>query len=139
MKKSMLQPLAVILLALITTPLFSFTSHQSPNPARWEKLGDRKINFALDRDEIPVGSYEGFFDALQIKVRLGAINMSKMVVYFGNGETKEIELRNNFTAGSSSRVIDLPGNNRIITKVVFWYDTRNRSRLRARIEVWGRH
>jgi hypothetical protein len=123
MKKSMLQPLTVILLALITTPLFSFAPlHQSLNPPRWEKLGDRKINYAL-----------------QIKVRFGAINMSKMVVHFGNGETKEIELRDNFSAGSSSRVIDLPGNNRIITKVVFWYDTKNRSRLRARIELWGRH
>jgi hypothetical protein len=140
MKKSLLQPLVVAFLALITTPLFSFTSFSHvPAPPKWEKLGERKINFALDRDEMPVGSFEGFFDALQVKVRFGSINMYKMVVYFGNGETKEIELRDNFTAGSSSRVIDLPGNNRIITKVVFWYDTKNRSRVRARIELWGRH
>jgi hypothetical protein len=107
--------------------------------ARWEKLGERKVNFAADRDEIAVGARDGAFDALKIKVRKGAINLHKMVVHFGNGETKEVELRNDIRAGGESRLIDLPGNNRVITKVVFWYDTKNRANRRAEVELWGKH
>jgi Protein of unknown function (DUF2541) len=106
---------------------------------RWEKLGERKVNFALDRDEIIVGRADGRFDGLKIIVRRGAINMHKMVVHFGNGESQELELRNSIPRGGESRVIDLPGNNRVITKVVLWYDTKDRARQRAELELWGRH
>ena len=53
--------------------------------------------------------------------------MHKLVVHYGNGETENIELRNNFSAGSESRVIDL----RVIQKIVFWYDTKNLARRNA--------
>ena len=105
----------------------------------WEKLGQRKVNFKVDRDEIFVGRFEGFFDALQVKVKNGPINMHRMIVNFRNGQTTEIELRNNFEAGSESRVIDLPGNNRIITTIVFWYDTKGFANSKAVLEIWGRH
>ena len=57
--------------------------------------------------------------------------MHKLVVHYGNGETENIEPRNNFSAGSESRVIDLPGNKRVIQKIVFWYDTKNLARGNA--------
>ena len=57
--------------------------------------------------------------------------MHKLVVHYGNGETENIELRNNFSAGSESRVIDLRGNKRVIQKIVFWYDTKNLARRNA--------
>ena len=83
------------------------------------KLGARNENVAFDRDEIFVGVRDGHFVALKIIVRKGAINMHKMIVYFKNGETKEIELRNDIPAGGESRIIDLPGNDRFIEKVFF--------------------
>ncbi len=109
------------------------------HPQRWEKPGQRKVNFKVDRDEIIVGRIEGFFTALQIKVKKGPINMHRMVVHFRNGGTKEVELKNNFAAGDESRVIDLPGNIRVITSVVFWYDTKNFNDSKAVVELWGRH
>ncbi len=93
----------------------------------------------IDKDEIGVGRFEGFFDALQLKVEKRPINMHKMVVHFHNGETREIELRDNFTAGSEIRIIDLPRNRRIIDKVVFWYDTKDFANGKAIVELWGRH
>jgi len=65
--------------------------------------------------------------------------MHKMVVHFHNGETREIELRDNFTAGSESRIIDLSGNRRIIDKVVFCYYTKDFANGKATVELWGRH
>ena len=105
----------------------------------WELLGAKKVDYGLDRDEITVTAREGVFTALQVKVKRSPVNMQKLVVHYGNGETEDIELRNNFRAGSESRVIDLPGNKRVIQKIVFWYDTKNLARGKALVEVWGRH
>jgi hypothetical protein len=138
MKKLIAGISPVIIAALLFSPLSSFSEHSIPTQ-RWEKLGQRKVNFSLDRDEIGVGRFEGFFTALQVRIRKGPINMHKMVVHFHNGDTKEIELRNNFAAGSESRVIDLPGNTRIIDKIVFWYDTKGFADSKAVVELWGRH
>ena len=141
MKKIITALLPAYIAIFFIIPLFSFKELKNPATSlpRWEKLGERRVNFLVDRDEIQVGVFDGFFDALRIKVKTGSINMHRMIVHFQNGQTTEIELRNNFRAGSESRVIDLPGNNRIISKVVFWYDTRGFARSKAVVELWGRH
>ena len=36
------------------------------NPPRWEKLGQRRVNYGLDRDEILVTAREGTFTALRL-------------------------------------------------------------------------
>lgn len=124
--------------ALLALGAMSFTS-LSGNAGPWELLGSRKVNYAVDHDEIVVTRAEGFFTALQIKVKRGPVNMHRIVVHYGNGEKEEIELRNNFLAGSESRVIDLPGNKRVIRKVDFLYDTKNLAQRKAVVELWGRH
>lgn len=106
--------------------------------APWELLGSRKVNYALDRDEIPVTSAQGVFKTLQVKVKRSPLNMHKLVVHFGNGDKQELELRENLKAGGQSRLIDLPGNSRVIKKVVFWYDTKNLAGRKAMVELWGK-
>ncbi len=108
-------------------------------PPRWEKLGQRKVNYAVDRDEIFVTAREGRFTALKLTVKKGGINMHKMVIHFADGSKKKVDLRAKIPAGGSTRVIDLPGNRRIIRKVVFVYDTKNFSSRKAVVELWGRH
>ena len=105
----------------------------------WELLGVKKVNYGLDRDEIDVTAQEGFFTGLKLKVKHSPINMHKLVVHYGNGEVQEIELRENFRAGTESRVLDLPGNKRVIRKVVLVYDTKNFANSKAVVELWGRH
>lgn len=123
-------------------PLFLPTlsaHHEAQRPGRWEKLGQRQVNFRVDRDVIQVGAREGRFKALQLKVKGGAIDLNRVVVHYRNGDEQVLNVRQNIPRGGQTRVLDLPGNNRIITKVVFVYDTRNRSRRRATVELWGRH
>ena len=103
----------------------------------WEVLGSKKVNYRLDRDEITVGASEGVFTKLKLGVTAGSFNMHKMVVVYGNGERDEIPLRHNFSGRSTSRVIDLEGNRRIIKKVIFWYDSDSTSRRRATLTVAG--
>ncbi len=130
---------------IATIGLFLFIlSGFSPNlntniQVRWELLGSRQVKFNLDRDEIIVTGQEGTFKSLQVRVKKSAINMHKMVIHFRDGSEQNVELKDNFRAGSESRVIDLDGNNRVIQKVVFWYDTKNYKNRRAIVELWGRH
>lgn len=133
MKNAVFSKLLLLALAAV------FTLNFTPDRAGWERLGARKVNYGLDRDEIFVTAKDGIFSALKIKVKRGGINMHKLVVHYGNGQTDEIELRQNFAPGSESRVLDLVGNKRIIQKVVFWYDTKNIARRRGVVELWGRH
>lgn len=105
----------------------------------WEFLGSRTVNFGLDKDEIMVTGAEGVFKSIQIRVKRSGINMHRLVVHFGDGSEQVVELKNEFRAGSASRVIDLEGNNRIIRKVTMWYDTKNYRKNRAIIELWGKH
>jgi hypothetical protein len=104
----------------------------------WVRLGSRKVNYTLDRDEIPVTYRGGAFESIRVVVTGGSMNMHKCVVHFENGGVQEIDLRHTFTRASSSRVIDLRGNKRFIEKVVFWYDTKNLSRGRATVTVFGK-
>lgn len=129
----------LLMLCAMTLFTLSFTTENNALKGPWELLGMRKVNYSLDRDEIIVTRAEGIFTALKVKVKKAPINMQKLVVTFGNGEVEELELRNNFAAGSESRVIDLPGNKRVIKKIVFWYDTKNIANRKGIVEVWGRH
>lgn len=129
----------LLMLCAMTLFTLSFTTENNAFKGPWEMLGMRKVNYSLDRDEIIVTRAEGIFTALKVKVKKAPINMQKLVVTFGNGEIEELELRNNFAAGSESRVIDLPGNKRVIKKIVFWYDTKNIANRKGIVEVWGRH
>lgn len=127
-----------ILSVLFTAFLFvSFTGF-SQTREKWEHLGSRMVDYALDKDDIHVGAKEGGFTKLRVIVTGGAINMNKMVVTYMNGEKDEIELRHNFAKGSNSRIIDLNGGTRIIKTITFHYDTKNLARAKAKVTVSGR-
>lgn len=134
----------VVLCLAIATMSFAFTS-PSPNilesatPPRWEKLGQRNVNYGLDKDEIKVTARDGRFTAVKIMVRKSPINLHKAVLHFGNGSKQEINLRKNIPAGGETRVIDIKGGKRVINKVVFWYDTKGILNRKAVVELWGRH
>jgi hypothetical protein len=112
--------------------LMSFTHKRG-----WNFMGDKQVNYAIDRDVIWVTGHDIY---KQVKVRItdAPLNMHDMEIYFENGEKQNVNLRQNFSQGSWSRVIDLPGNNRRIKKIEFVYDTKNAGRGKARVAVWGK-
>ena len=60
-------------------------------------------------------------------------------IVFGNGESRNFKVNKKFTAGMESRVIDLPGNKRIIRKIVMNYTSVAKHKGKATFVVWGRH
>lgn len=131
MKAGSFFTMAVILM-LLATATMSF------NFAGWRSLGTKTLNYKTDHDILDVQLRDGRFQQLRFVVRGGSLNMRKCVVHFENGGQQEIDLRHNFIPRSASRVVDLKGNNRIIERISFWYDTQNSSVKKATLTVFGK-
>jgi len=121
---------------LIIEPIHTVKNKQA---FKWEKLGSRKVNMGADHDEILVTAYEGFFTKIKFKVLDAPILLRNVKIVFGNGESRNVKVNKKFTAGMESRVIDLPGNKRIIKKIVMNYTAVAKHKGKATFVVWGRH
>lgn len=120
-----------------TTP--APTSQEAKHFFNWEKLGQKKVDYGLDRDEISVTAREGRFSAIKLMVKRSPINLHKVIVHYGNGTKQEVNVRDRIAAGGETRAIDIRGGKRIISKVVFWYDTKGIADKKGVVELWGRH
>ena len=124
-------------ISLILVALCLGTMAFTPVQHNWVKLGERKVNHAVDRDEIRVTIKEGVFKKIKLRVKHRKVTFRDVKVYYANGDVQDIKLRREIPAGGETRVIDLKGNNRVITKVVFWYNTKRVRGRRAEVALWG--
>ncbi len=105
---------------------------------KWKVLGTRKVTFKTDRDVITVGADEGVYKKIKLTVKLSGVRFNDMKVHFANGDVFDVKIRRVIPAGGETRIIDLPGKNRIIKKVVFWYKSTKKNSKRATVRLWGR-
>jgi len=115
--------------------LISVTAAQA---GEWKKLGVRSVKHRTERDVILVGEKEGTFKAIKLTVRKSGIHLLDMKVHFMNGDVIDVKIRNFIPGGGETRVIDLPGVNRKIEKVVFWYKSLKKNDKKAKIRLWGK-
>ncbi len=69
---------------------------------RWAYLGSAHVDGGVDHDVIRVGSSDGRFRAIQLRVSGGAIEFQRVIVHFGNGTEEELLIRNAGSAGLRS-------------------------------------
>jgi hypothetical protein len=105
----------------------------------WELLGKRTVSFRADRDVIRVSGSEGTFRKIKLKVLNRRIKLLDLKVHFADGSTFDVSVRKTITAGSETRVIDLPGAARVISKVEMTYSPAERRRGKAEVHLWGKH
>jgi len=128
---------AFLVLALAAFPTLGGGTAQAGG--KWVFLGERVVNDRLDHDTIGIGSSRGEFDRLRIMVRRQAVHFLDVKVHFANGKTWDVEIRKLIPAGGSTKEIDLPGGERDIRSVEFWYEADSRGRgKRATVELYGR-
>jgi hypothetical protein len=105
----------------------------------WVRLGERTVNDRGDHDTIAVTGARGDFEALKLAVRGHAVHFLDVKVRFANGRSQDVALRASVPAGGESRVIDLEGKERVITRVDFWYEAQSPRRgQRAVVRLFGR-
>ena len=90
-------------------------------------------------DRIMVTAAKGEYRAIEIRVEKGPIVFDHVVVHFGNGSSDPIAIRSRIPAGGKTRVIDLPGNHRVIESVEFWYERGSLVSEKPRVRLWGLH
>ena len=103
---------------------------------RWEVLGSSNVDGRRDHDRIVVNA-PGGFRALQLGIKGGEIEFSRVLVHFENGADHDLPVRYRIRAGGKTRVMDLPGDRRRIRSVEFWYGRPNWDRNRPRVNLWG--
>ncbi|HEV7681782.1 MAG TPA: hypothetical protein VGO68_06645, partial [Pyrinomonadaceae bacterium] len=101
-------------------------------------LGDKHVDGNSDHDKISLGSSEGRFRQLQIRVDDAAVSFNRVVVHFGNGSDEELQFREVIKPGGSTRAMDLRGRRRIIKSVEFWYEKANWGSTRPTVRLYGR-
>ena len=102
----------------------------------WVKLGERSVNGRVDRDSITVGEYKGKFTKLTLVVEQSELELLDFEITFGNGEKFNPKVTHYFRENTRTRVIDLPGDERMIRKIDLKY--RNiRGGGDAKVEVWA--
>ena len=102
----------------------------------WTKLGERDVNGRVDHDRIDVGRREGKFTKLTLYVEKSDLELLDFEITFANNERFHPEVRHVFKEGSRTRVIDLPGDERMIKSIDLKYKNLPGGG-RARVEVWG--
>jgi hypothetical protein len=105
----------------------------------WELLGKRTVSFRADRDVIRVSGSEGTFRKIKLKVLNRRIKLLGLKVHFADGSTFDVSVRKTIAAGTETRVIDLPGAARVISKVEMTYSPAERRRGKAEVHLWAKH
>ncbi len=105
----------------------------------WQRLGSRTVNMRADHDEIPVTAFKGAFTKLKFRVKGAPIHVKNVRIVFGNGNDQNFKIDRKFAPGTESRVLDLPGNKRVIKKIVMNYRSVQTPKGKAEVVVWGKH
>ena len=130
---------AVIAAVFSVTTAFIPAGNHSAKTGDWFFLGDKKVGFGVDRDVIHFGNWKDDVRQVKLKITDGPMKMFSMKIHFDNGTVQNVELRNRFTQGSESRVIDMDGGLRHLTKIEFWYETKGYLRGKSRVALWGKN
>ena len=132
----------IFLFCLLATTFFSFTVIHKNNKINtqdaWKFIADKKVSWGVDHDVIYTGNVNDDFRQLKLKVTDGPLKMYDMKVYFDNGEVQDVSIRFQIRQGGESRVIDLNGGLRHLSKIEFWYETKGFMKGRDRMAVWGK-
>jgi len=104
----------------------------------WYKIGEAKVDFKRDRDEIVVLGADKF-KSIKLVVINSAIDLKDLEIHYETGNKQDVNINKSLKAADESGVIDLEnGGQQSIKKIVFVYKTKENSMdENAFIQVWG--
>ena len=133
--------LSLMLLAIAGS--FGIASAQTPavvvsDAAGWHKIGEKTVDFKMERDEIAVMGADRF-STLKFKVTEAAIELVSLEITYESGDKQDVTVNQAIKTPGESRTIDLKGGSeRSIKKIIFVYKTLPNSKdEKAHVEIWG--
>lgn len=104
----------------------------------WTMLGERSVNGRrADKDRIQVARSEGKFRKLTVVVLDSDLALLGMEIKFARGPSFRPDVKQDFREGTRTRVIDLPGDDRVIKWIEFKYKNL-RGGGNAKVQVWAK-
>ena len=126
-----------IFLTLITTSC-SNTRRSIGIEEGWELLGESKVNFIKDQDQIDVNN-SNRFTAIRFKVEKRNIRLKELHIVYQNGDKLDPLVSENIVADQYSRDIELSLEGKSIRSINFNYRTTgNILKGRANVLVFGK-
>lgn len=123
--------------AALLAPLKGLAASDDRSWHGWQLLGEVRAARKADRDVIRVKGQHAS-RAIRLRVFDAPVEFLSVRVWFRNGESHEVEVRQVIGKGGGTRVIDLPRRHRFLDRVVFWYRTPAAARQQARVQLWAR-
>ena len=124
---------------LITTLIILGVSTTARAQVEWKFMGDKTVNYGVDRDVIRFGDLRDAYRQIRFHVTDAPVRIFDVKIYFDNGDVQDVSLRSVIPQDGDSRVIDLAGGVRHLSKIEFWYKPGARGRKgQSRVAVWGR-
>ena len=104
----------------------------------WELIGETKVNFVKDKDEVIVDSTKRYTH-LRFKVEDREIKLDEVKVHFNNGDKLEPNIAEPIKPAEYSRDVELSSDGKTINKIQFKYRTTGSIlKGRAVILVFGK-
>ncbi len=104
---------------------------------RWVALARALLDPTAERTELVVDPPSARLRSFRLRARGGAIDVIHLTVVFGNHRRFDIPLRSIVPAGGESRVIDLPGDDRRISRVFLRHAPVGGAPGRVELSAWG--
>ncbi len=138
MKKTVLGKLAFMMICITLIASCSSTRKSIGIESGWELLGETKVNFVRDIDEIPVIS-GNLFTAIRFRVEDKDVRISYIKIHYKNGDKLEPQVDETIGADQNSRVIELAAEGKAIDKIEFKFKTLGSIfKGRANVIVFGK-
>jgi hypothetical protein len=131
--KKILAVVSVVALTVCLSPLTLTVAADD-----WVYLGNAHVDGQHDHDTISVGTDQGRFDRLMIKVLNAPIEFDRVVVNYGNGTSETLAIRSVIPAGGQTRAIKLARGDRYVVSLDVGYGKANPGSAQPEIQLYGR-
>lgn len=112
----------------------SITATDKPT---WLKMADVKASFRTESESVTIGTTEEF-KSIKLKVNEAPVFIEKVTVFFGSGDTQDIQVSAALKPSSETAVFKVANPSEQIKKVTFTYSRNGNSNDNGpRIEVYG--
>lgn len=104
----------------------------------WDLLGERKVNFVRDRDELSIFNTKEY-SAFRFRVENKDVSIKDVEIVFPNGDVLRPQVNDLIPAGTYSREIEIAPEGKAIRTIKFSYRSKgNLLKGRATVLIFGK-
>ena len=121
--------------AILTGAVLALMASAGPALA-WDVIGVREVRDRTDRDVIAVQGPRQF-ERIKLCVYRNPVHFYDVDVHYANGGHQDVSVRQRINPGQCTRVIDLNGDDRNITRVSLLYEETSFRRRHATVRLFA--